>query len=362
LQAGNADAWLRLEEVEAKLREALHLVSMLMQTRGRVVRPSPERKWHPGHYFALLAGDTTQAALLTRADEIADEPDVTGMMIRVKWDVLETTEGSYQWSLIDAVLERMEQNGKYLWVQLLDRVFGAVSDADLAPVPAYVKDIGGTGQGVMATKNGGMPALHRAPVMDREIAMLEAIAERYEDAEFFQGFLDTESAPGFGAVDPPVDFSNAALVTQLIREYAAVGLVARKSLFMAALNFPTDTALMTQAVQAVAATNSVGITGPDAFPGSFVTAADVYLGNVGGHDYRGEIAAGWQCQPAGVDDQSFETMWAAVHDDLQQQFVFWPRQTSTTGAGAGLHWLNIVLPNLRTGAYQVNAALPSTLA
>lgn len=325
-----------------------------------------QKKWHPGHYLLLDGGDDTLPVLTTRVGEIANEPQVSGLMMRLDWDDLETTQGNYQWTLLDAVVSQMAAVDKYLWVLVRDRTFQGLSDANSAPVPAYVKDIGGiTGNGVMATKEGGMAALHRVAVMDRQIALFQAIAARYEDSPYFHGFYNEESTPGFGTVGsggvaPPGDFNNVLMAQQLVRMYTAVATVAKKTLFMASVNFPNDATIVT-AVQGIAAAGQIGIGGPDAYPnGSFTPAENAYLGNTGGHNYVGELAAGFQFQRAGVKQQTFAEMWAIGKNTLRQQFFFWPRQTATTGDGANVHWLNTVLPALRTGTYVVDTTYPST--
>lgn len=337
--------------------------------RGGTTRPDdPQlaaKKWEPGNYLLLFAGDSNDlsadaATLDSRCDEVGAESSVSGMMIRVPWDELESTQGAYDFSPIDTLLDCMEGHGKYLWLLMLDRYFGSGPAFD-CPVPTYVRNLGGTDNGCMETNLGSMAALHRSAIMDRQIALFEAICEHYEDEPYFHGFYPEESAPSQGTVGAPGDFTNSGYIGQLVRRDAEVALSCIKTLYMTSVNFPTVDQLMIDMVSGAHAAG-IGIGGPDVWPNMAATRAQsVYSGAVGGIDYRGDMPAGFMAQPAGIDDQTDEEIYEVAHDMWQQHFMFWVRKTDGAGDGANAQWDDHILPALRLGLYPTVTTCPTNL-
>jgi hypothetical protein len=60
---------------------------------------------------------------------------------------------------------------------IIDRAFNSTSLTD-CPVPGYVLNLGGALQGCALTQNGPMARIWRSDVMDRQIALLQAICNR----------------------------------------------------------------------------------------------------------------------------------------------------------------------------------------
>jgi hypothetical protein len=336
-----------------------------MQRGGTTRPPEQQKKWEPGNYMLLFAGDSDDlsadaATLTSRCNEVGAESSVTGMMVRIPWDEVESTQGVYDFSPIDTLLTCMEGHGKYLWLLMLDRYFGA-GPTFSCPVPTYVRNLGGTNNGCMETNTGSMAALHRTAIMDRQIALFEAICEHYEDEPYFHGFYPEESATGQGTVGSPGDFSNSTYIASLIRRDEATATACVKSLYITSVNFPIVDQLMIDIVSAAHAAG-IGIGGPDVYNNSAPTRAQsVYIGDVGGIDYRGDMPAGFMAQPAGIDDQTDEEIYDVAHNMWGNHFMFWVRKTDSAGAGASAQWDDHILPALRLGLYPTVTACPTNL-
>jgi hypothetical protein len=196
-----------------------------------------------------------------------------------------------------------------------------------APIPQYVKDLGGTNNGCAASKNGSIASTWLSPVMDRWIAVLAAFCVYAETLPNLQAITDTESVPGFMDVEPPASYSNAALFAQLERIPAALADDCVTTPFLMQVNFPVDEPRMISLVNAiVAAGGTMGIGAPDVYAGNWSTAQEAYMGLLSGStDQRGKIPAGFESQPAGVDSQSLAEIQARAVT-LGNHFNFWPRK------------------------------------
>lgn len=70
-----------------------------------------------------------------KALEILERPDIAGAQVLYSWRALEPEKDKYDFSGIKNDMQRLQVQGKKLWVQLQDRTF----DANLDPVPRYMK-------------------------------------------------------------------------------------------------------------------------------------------------------------------------------------------------------------------------------
>lgn len=327
-----------------------------------------QKKWNPGHYMETLAGDANSLVTMqNRLNEIEEIPEVQGVVYRMNWDLLESdVEGVYTFEDLDAVVAHARSMDKHVFVLLRDRTFNETDVAN-CPVPSYVLNLGGTNMGCAVHANNTVVArFWREDVMDRIIALDQAICERYENNPWFHGIITEESTASPGS-SPVADYSESALVTQLLRRYAAASQVCVKTLFLASLNFPTNVTSMAQLVNAVDDARLIGLSGPDLCPGDAdclstgaTTAQEVYLGTEGSmehpaFDYRGRFAAAMQVQAAGVTaDMTAQELYDHAENVLEQNFQIWTRITATGGGqGATANWANIVLPMLQDGMHPV---------
>jgi hypothetical protein len=308
--------------------------------------PSVGKKWHPGHYMLTYKGDS-QSQLLARCDEIASEKNVRGIMVRKTWGQLESAKNNYTFDQLQQIVARCGSHGKRVWLLLLDRGFNTTS-ADF--VPGYLKTEPQYNGGVAATKNGYIARIWEPAVMDRQIALIQALAARFDNEPYFEGMMPEESAPGFGSATPPASYSTGALAAQLKRLYIAAGSAWPRSNFVAQINF-----LGNEVPDLVRVAHSSGLAmgGPDTLPpecGATRTSGQKnYTGTEGGTDYRGSMVTMHQIQGPEMGgkegDCSVAQLSAEGHNYLRNAYYFWLRKTSTPG----ITWANDILPAIRSG-------------
>jgi hypothetical protein len=346
-----------------------------------------QKKFRPGHYNLLNLGDTTGSnpvgTVTNRCTATAAESEVEGVMVKIRWNMLETgaTLGSatYTWDVLDQIVENCGNLGESVWLLILDRTFSNPSNQAACPVPAYLISE------CVANQHGVLLAYWRASVMDRVIALYTAMCERYDDEWYFHGFATEESA-----TSNPVSgsgYTAAALVTQLSRMYNEASRACEKTVMLASLNWLTSgtNAQHSQLMAATLPPNAVNlaVTGPDscasnplcpteADAGTVVygttTMQDVFLGVLTGgglplRDYRGLLGTGFQSQSAGVDQKDWATHWPYMAI-LDNHWNFWDQNDWCTGTmtncGRNMRWTDHILPELREGDKAVNTTCPTT--
>ena len=68
-------------------------------------------KWNPGHYMAsytVLFGGRSASFVQTETDDLNNQDAIVGYRMLVTWAALEPTEGNYDFSAIDATLQRLK--------------------------------------------------------------------------------------------------------------------------------------------------------------------------------------------------------------------------------------------------------------
>ena len=263
-------------------------------------------KWHPGFYNLLQLGDMdTQASKQAIFDaDLLNNSSLLGSCLRYYWYDLEgPTPGSYDFSVIEADLAALQAMGKRIWVQLMDRKFGASSTSGVLPaymmVQGSVYGGGANGAGVYLTPaSTAMARLWDANVMDRKIALIQALGARFNSEPYFEGFTCAETAVS-GANESTANdngtFTFAALDTQLRREIAASVAAFPNTNCFVFVNFFNG---YTRVGNLISYIHSVGagVGGPDIKPGSPTDGQDVWTGDVGGIDYRGMVSVGQSVQ------------------------------------------------------------------
>jgi hypothetical protein len=346
-----------------------------------------QKKARFGHYNLLNLGDTTGsnpvATVSSRCTAIADEDEVEGIMVKIRWNMLETgaTVGAstYTWDVLDQIVENCKDVGKSVWLLILDRTFSNPSNQAACPVPQYLI------QECVANQHGVLLAYWRESVMDRVIALYTAMCERYDDEWYFHGFATEESATSNPVAS--AGYTAAALITQLSRMYNEASRACEKTVMLASLNWLTN-GTNAQHAQLMAATQppnavNMAITGPDSCASNplcpteanagtvaygTTTMQDVFLGVLTGGglpltDYRNRIGTGFQSQSAGIDEKTWAVNWPYMAI-LGNHWNFWDQNDWCTGTmtncGRNHRWTAHVLPELREGDKAVNTTCPTT--
>jgi hypothetical protein len=202
-------------------------------------------KWNPGHYMAsygiIYAGQST-SWMQWEMNDLNNQDAILGYRISISWSALEPTQGNYDFSTIDAVLAKLKtayNKPKRLVIMLWDYGMGALGQQDSRVIPTYIQQNPIYGSSPVAgsygwwgkSSNGASSgqyaaALYYPPVMDRFIAMVQALGQHLDGDPNVEAILIqedaavTQSASELGPVDP--HYSDDAWLTQLKRLLTAL--------------------------------------------------------------------------------------------------------------------------------------------
>jgi len=301
-------------------------------------------KWHPGHYI-MLRGDVPIEEHMQSIAELSDEATIQGIMVRFWWYDLERERGQYDFALIDTYLEALRElnTTKRLVVRVMDRRFSTRRSRDM--LPDYLLEDPVFNGGMVPSSTGFTARIWEAPVMDRLIALYQAIGQRYDSEPLFEGAFTEESTLSFHAPNIPEGYSNELLVEQYLRFLPAVKPSMPTSNLFFNANWIGSPILMSQLVQAIHDAG-VGGGGSNVIPGRLTQGQQVLTG-VYGADYRlqlpiangverADLRAGFTLDQ--IADYAYET--------LRTHYLFWMR--NTTEGAPEQQWYTGILPYLRT--------------
>lgn len=175
------------------------------------------RKFNPGHYTVVArANNDTDEKFVGRVRRFVHPDIITGVKFMVPWKDIETIEGVYDFTSIDAVIKAAE--GKQVAIEIRDRTFDASHCKQARSIyPRYIIE-----QGLNMVAVGGkcMPRAYLPAFMDRWIALWTAIYDKYDthpQVELMSLWNET-------ALPQPLTgkgFAHTAYLTQLQRLVAA---------------------------------------------------------------------------------------------------------------------------------------------
>jgi hypothetical protein len=149
---------------------------------------SAQIKWHPGHYMLVWGGYSQK-----HFDTIVGS-SFQGAQVRYDWRDLEPTKDQYDFSKIESDLAYLQQHGKRLVIQLMDRRF----HSSKRPLPDYLYEDPTYHGGVepFTGKGGCVARLWDAVVRERQIALIQALGKRFDREPYFEAFCFEETAIG----------------------------------------------------------------------------------------------------------------------------------------------------------------------
>lgn len=194
-------------------------------------------KWNPGHYMAsdtVLGPGDTLSKVQSEMDDINGWDQILGYRVFISWAALEPTQGAYDFTLLDAILNRLKtqyNKPKRMVVVVLPGTFsGEWSSKDASTVPMYIQTGSAYGASPVSgsygwwgpNSNGAstgyyVAALYRQAVMDRFIALVQALGKHYDGEPYFEAFMVQEDSWMVGAWYIAPDYSASGEVTQLER-------------------------------------------------------------------------------------------------------------------------------------------------
>jgi hypothetical protein len=195
-------------------------------------------KWNPGHYMAsdsTMSKGRTVSFFQSEMQDINNQDAVVGYRVYVTWGALETTQGTYDFSQIDAMIAQLKtayNKPKHLVIGLQLYGMTGLGNNDGSVFPLYIQQnvatygaspVSGSSGWWGKNANGastGMyaPALYYPPVMDRLIALVQALGKHLDGEPYFEGLIFQENstiaqaASTLGTVDP--HYSDEAWLTQ----------------------------------------------------------------------------------------------------------------------------------------------------
>jgi hypothetical protein len=193
----------------------------------------------------------------------------------VRWYDLETSKGVYDFSSLDQYLRRLKAQPtvKRLVVRVVDRKFGTSSSGGI--VPSYLLTATYNG-GLVRTSTGYAPRLWEPAVMDRLIALHQAIGRRYDDDPYFEGLATEETTLSLS--EPfPAGYSHAALGRQYARLVRAARNAAPQSNFFLYTNWIGSASVMDDLMQALVESRAAA-GGSNVFPGRKTLGQRVWTG------------------------------------------------------------------------------------
>jgi hypothetical protein len=236
-------------------------------TTQRSTSTSSARKASYGHYFAARYQDTP--------DDVAtlcEQSGIQGVMIRRTWSQLEPRPGDYDFSAIEQALRAIANSRKpqcQIWL-FVD--FKSFRNSPIKnPCPPYL-------QARYSARNTDETAytcfMWDANVGDRYIALMRAIADRYDGHPRFEGFVIQESALGFNGrfsqdVGDGGTYTGARWRDALVRYVRACGSAFQQSRCMSFLNFIRNgQEYLDEVSSAISAVpdNRACMSGPDVLP------------------------------------------------------------------------------------------------
>jgi hypothetical protein len=197
--------------------------------------PGGKIKWNPGHYAAgngWLTGGTSASNWYGSMDSaLANYPLFQGFRLWITWGAIEKSKGVYDFSQVDAILNRLKtQYGtpRRLVLALYPSTPNKWSRNNGGIIPQYIMQNQEYGPGAIAgtygwwgitsggqSTGGYEPALWRPAVMDRFIALIQAIAAHYDNDPYFEALMFQEGI--YHTLSVGSDYTHPTMLQQIQR-------------------------------------------------------------------------------------------------------------------------------------------------
>jgi Beta-galactosidase len=279
-------------------------------------------KWNPGHYAVVSAHNANQIErILGQIDKF---PFVKGIVLRTSWVDTETEKDTYDFTALDAGIERAVAHGKRVFIMMGTKSF----DVDDKAVPDYMRtsEYGG-GAYAIEIKRGGYgenAKLWNVKTRDRLIALNQALATRYNTNNNVEGLIFNETALGM-AVRP----ISTAQYQKYFDNLATINIAAKaafqNSTVIQYMNAPMK---YVPTLWSTITANKVGAGGPDVYledlslakllPSYVAAAGNVPIGvQVEPASFRSTVHAGPFNPPAVTDLYEF------ARSKMFSNYIFW---------------------------------------
>ena len=280
------------------------------------------------------------------------------------WRNLEPSKGNYDFDNIREILRMLEGTDKQFGIYLKERKFN--SSCTKPPVPDYLmtSEYGGT------YKYGGyvcMIKLYRQDVMDRHIALFQAIGREFDDHPNFE--LITTGETTIGGSD---GYSADIWTNQLIRLFNESKKELKKTILYIQTNFlGGGLSYMERIAAAMADTGGGGLGLPDTVPcrRNDIPESEVCGYRIPAYDllraYNGKLAVTPHVETWDLIYEQTPEVFDMAVDYLGATHVLWQSEFSSRRDSRGYvsNYLdNQVLPTVGSQGGRINDSCPSELA
>jgi hypothetical protein len=339
-------------------------------------------KWNPGHYMAsygVVYGGNSTSFIQTETNDLNNQDAMIGYRMAITWSSIETSQGNYDFSAIDSTLQMLKtayNKPKHLVVMLWLYNPSSHGNNDTKVIPAYIQQNPTYGNSPVSgsygwwgkSSNGqstGMyaPKLYTQPVMDRLIALVQALGQHLDGDPNFEALFIQEDASfaqaavGFQPGDP--NYSDGAWLTQLQRLLSAsTAAFPHTNVIMANSYFQGPSATVT--LEQWMASNRIAAGSADTLGQTGINSQGVgmlswgiqsYMGiaQYGGVDLRPKMAIMMDIEEPDLASAYFNKYggpWSpadminALNSTYHATHAFWTRLTGTQGPTAAL-WPNL---------------------
>jgi hypothetical protein len=298
-----------------------------------------KKKSNPGHYLLPYMGDD-QPALLKRADEVCREPALKGLQVRALWATLESSADHYTFDNIEQLYKRLASCKKRL---LLEVWLAKFNKSSVGIVPSYLESQ------LAQTKSGYIVRYWDPKVMDRLIALYQALGERFDREPYFEGIIFTETATS-QAKD--TSYNPKVFIDQLKRGLKAIDAAWPSTNVIVFDNYISN-ATDAQSIDFVKwlADMKMIIGGPDVLPPprQGTMGERIYRGEIGKTDYRGRMLAAFAVQQPELGGSAGTWTPKELYDYCTKmnrcKYMFWIRNTAS--GGSAQKWDTGILPFIR---------------
>jgi hypothetical protein len=287
---------------------------------------------------------------------LAQEPLIRGIKKKFLWKQLETSMDVYDTSPIQPYLDWAQAQDKHLVAEIWDRCFG--TGCSFAPDYLLTLPEFHGGQVPQGADKGLIARVWDPVVVDRFIALLSVVGERFDSHPHFEGLRTAESAPGIAQDEP--DFEVEDYVAQMKRVASAARDFMPHTVLYTGMNYIPGGVANLDLVGAHIAQVGGGIGHPDTRPSDGPDGVPCYIVE---QTYRGQVALGPSMETGTLDETDTEpVMLAFAVDTLGADHIFWNRFFSHPTLARPNYLKDYVLPAVSQANARINTGCPSSLA
>lgn len=150
------------------------------------------KKWHTGHYITFSDNDGFKQQLPTFFDQPGFD-NFEGIKLKIDWRTLEPQKDVYNFEYIDQLFSQIPED-KHLFFLILERDFANLCNNSNV-LPEYIENHPQyPAESVSTDKKFCAAQVWQQPIMDRYIALFNALADKYDNNPKFEGVITEETA------------------------------------------------------------------------------------------------------------------------------------------------------------------------